>query len=85
MKEGRGSSCEFGAAVGSRSAGGVEVALFADAGFGALIAVAVDRGGAGVDGGFHERPSQVAASLLGERASAVGLAGLVDARTLWRR
>ena len=75
----------FGESAGEVDLGDLGAALFADAGFGALIAVAVDRGGAGVDGGFHERPSQVAASLLGERASAVGLAGLVDARTLWRR
>ena len=71
----------FGESAGEVDLGDLGAALFADAGFGALIAVAVDRGGAGVGGGFDERPSQVAASLLGKRASAVGLAGLVDART----
>jgi len=51
----------FGESAGEVDLGDLGAALFADAGFGALIAVAVDRGGAGVDGGFHERPSQVAA------------------------
>jgi hypothetical protein len=71
----------FGESAGEVDLGDLGAALFADAGFGALVAVALDRGGAGVGGSFDERPAQVAASLLGERASAVGLAGLVDART----
>ena len=71
----------LGESRGEVDLGDLGAALFADPRFRLLVAVAVGGVGAGVGGGFDERPSQVAASLLGERASAVGLAGLVDART----
>jgi hypothetical protein len=47
--------------------GDLGAALLADPRFGLLIAVAVDRVGAGVGGGFDERPAEIARSLLAER------------------
>ena len=54
--------CDFGAA------------LFADARLRLLVALAVDRVGAGVGGGLDERPAQVAGALFGERAAQVAFA-----------
>jgi hypothetical protein len=59
--------------------GDLGAALLADPGFRLLVAVAIDRGGAGVGGSLDERPAQVARALLGERAAQVAVAGLVDA------
>jgi hypothetical protein len=47
--------------------------LLADAGFGLLVAVAVDRMRAGVGGGLDQRPTEIAGSLLCERVAQVAL------------
>ena len=44
------------------------------------VALAVGRMRAGVGRGLHQRPAEIAWSLLGERAAQVALTGLVDAR-----
>ena len=45
-----------------------------DAGFHLLVAVTIDRGGAGVGGGLDERPAQILGPLFGERAAQVAFA-----------
>jgi hypothetical protein len=69
----------FGEPSGEIDLRDLGAALFADASFRLLVAVAVGGRGAGVSGGLDERPAQVARSLLGERAAQVAFAGLVDA------
>jgi hypothetical protein len=64
----------FGEPAGEIDLRDLGAALFADARFRLLVAVAIDRGGAGVGGGLDERPAQVARSLLGERAAQVAFA-----------
>src|SRR5829696_10481532 len=66
----------FGQPPGEIDLGDLGAALLADARLGLLVALAVDRGGAGVGGGLDERPAQVAGTLLGERPAQVALAGL---------
>ena len=70
----------LGESAGEVDLGDLGAALLADAGFRVLVAVAVDGGGAGVGGGFDQRPAQILRPLFGERAAQVALAGLVDAR-----
>jgi len=55
-------------------------ALAPEPALGALVALAVERVAAGAEGRLDERPAQVAGAVLGERAAAVRLAGLVDPR-----
>jgi hypothetical protein len=69
----------FGHSAGEVDLGDLGAALFADASFRRLVAVAIHRSGAGVGGGLDQRPAEIARSLLGERATQVALAGLVDA------
>src|SRR5262249_54420169 len=69
----------FGESAGEVDLGDLGAAVLADAGFRLLVAVAVDGCGAGVGGGFDERPAQVARSLFGEPAAQGALTGLVDA------
>jgi hypothetical protein len=64
----------FGEAAGEVDLGDLGAALFADARFRLLVALAVDRVRAGVGGGLDERPAQVAGSLFGEGAAQVALA-----------
>ena len=47
----------FGESAGEVDLGDLGAALFADAGFRVLVAVAVGRVGAGVGGGLDERPA----------------------------
>src|SRR5918996_4772874 len=70
----------FRESAGEVDLGDLGAALFADAGFGLLVALAVDRMRAGVRGCFDERPAEIARSLLAEWATQIALAGLVDAR-----
>src|SRR5882724_4383481 len=64
----------FGESAGEVDLGDLGAALFADAGFRVLVAVAVDGGGAGVGGGLDERPAQILGLLFGERAAQVAFA-----------
>src|SRR6266542_4134025 len=64
----------FGEPAGEVDLGDLGAALFADAGFGVLVAVAVGGVGAGVGGGLDEGPAEVARPLLGERAAQVAFA-----------
>jgi hypothetical protein len=64
----------FGESAGEVDLGDLGAALFADAGFRVLVAVAVDGGGAGVGGGLDERPAQILGPLFGERAAQVAFA-----------
>src|SRR5258707_8520640 len=57
----------FGESAGEVDLGDLGAALFADARFRVLVAVAVDGGGAGVGGGLDERPAQILRPLFGER------------------
>ena len=66
-------------AAGEVDLGDAGAALFAEALFGVLVAVVVERVAAGVDGGLEQRPAQVAGAVFAERAAAVAVAGLVDA------
>ena len=52
----------------------------AEAFLGALVALGVDGVGAGVQGGFEERPAQVARAVLAQRPAAIRVSRLVDAR-----
>jgi hypothetical protein len=70
----------LGQAAGDVDLGDLGAALAAEALLGALVAVAVDGVPAGVRGGFHERPAQVARPGVGDVAAAVLAAGLIDAR-----
>src|ERR1700756_4303373 len=64
--------------------GDFRAALAAEAAFGALVALLVERMRGGVDGCFHQPPAQVSGAVLGDRAAAVDLAGLVDPRAQTR-
>jgi hypothetical protein len=64
----------FGAPAGQIDVRDLGAGLFADARFRLLVAVAIDGGGAGVGGGFDQRPAEVARPLLGERATQVAFA-----------
>jgi hypothetical protein len=64
----------FGESAGEVDLGDLGAALFAEACFQSLVAVAVAGVGAGVGGGLDERPAQVAGALFGERAAQVALA-----------
>src|SRR5215207_6229659 len=70
----------FGEPAGEVDLRDLGAALFTDARFHVLVALAVGGVGAGMGGGLDQRPAEVAGSVLGERAAAVGLTGLVDAR-----
>ena len=59
----------FGEAAGEVDLGDLGAALFADARFRLLVAVAVEGCGAGVGGGLDERPAQILRPLFGERAA----------------
>src|SRR5215212_8756985 len=52
-------------------------ALTAEAALVALVALAVGRVAQRVHGGFEHRPAQVSRALLGQRAAAIAVAGLV--------
>ena len=72
-------SCEhlpdrLGEAAGEVDLGDLGAALFADPRFRLLVALAVDRVGAGVRGGLDERPAQVTRALFAERAAQVAFA-----------
>jgi hypothetical protein len=71
----------LGELAGEVDLGDPGAALLAEPGLRSLVTLAIEGMGAGVDGGLDERPAQVLGALLGERAAAVGLARLVDART----
>ena len=64
----------FGESAGEVDLGDLGAALLADAGFRLLVAVAVDRRGAGVGGCFDERPTQILGPLFGERPAQVAFA-----------
>src|SRR5438093_8541996 len=64
----------FGESAGEVDLGDLGAALFADAGFRLLVAVAIDRSGAGVGGGLDQRPAEIARPLLGERTAQVAFA-----------
>ena len=53
-------------------------ALATEAALGALVALAVERVGGGVDGGLHQPPAQIARAVLGDRATPVHVAGLAS-------
>ena len=59
----------FGEPAGEVDLGDLGAALFADARFRLLVAVAIDAVGAGVGGGLDERPAEIAGALLGERTA----------------
>jgi hypothetical protein len=63
----------FGEAAGEVDLGDLGAALFADAGFGVLVAVAVGRVGTGVGRGLDERPAQVSGTLFAEWAAEVAV------------
>src|SRR6266511_3770323 len=54
--------------------GDLGAALLADASLRLLVAVAIDRCGAGVGGCLDERPAQILGPLFGERAAQVAFA-----------
>src|ERR1700758_4332512 len=58
----------------------LRAALAAEASFGALVALLVERMRGGVDRCFHQPPAQVSGAVLGDRAAAVDLPGLAHAR-----
>jgi hypothetical protein len=60
--------------TGEVDLGDLGAALLADPRLRLLVAMAIDRVGAGVGGGFDERPAQVARSLFGEWAAQVAFA-----------
>ncbi len=64
----------LGEPAGEVHLGDLGAALFADPGFRLLIAVAVGGVGAGMGGGFDERPAELARPLLAERAEEVAFA-----------
>ena len=59
----------FGESAFEVDLGDLGAALFADARFRLLVAVAVEGCGAGVGGGLDERPAQILRPLFGERAA----------------
>src|SRR3954471_10516763 len=59
----------FGESAGEVDLGDLGAALFAEALFCVLVAVAVERVAAGVHGCFDQRPAQVAGPVLGECAA----------------
>ena len=69
----------LGESAGEVDLGDLGAALLAEPGAGALVAVAVGGVMRGVAGRLDQRPAQVTGAVLGERAAAVALAGLVDA------
>ncbi len=69
----------LGEPAGDVDLGDFRAALAAKAGFGALVALAVDRVPPGVGGGLDQRPAQVLRPRVGERAAAVSASGLIDA------
>src|SRR5215210_9113232 len=70
----------FGEPAGNVDLGDLGAPLLAEPALGCLVAVGVGRMSERVHGGFEHRPAQVAGPLLGERAAAVLVAGLVHAR-----
>jgi hypothetical protein len=64
----------FGESAGEVDLGDLGAALFADAGFRSLVALAISGVGAGVGGGLDECPAEIAWALLGEWAAQVALA-----------
>jgi hypothetical protein len=63
----------LGEAAGEVDLRDLGAALFADARFRVRVALAVGGMGAGVGGGLDQRPTEIARSLLGERAAQVAL------------
>jgi hypothetical protein len=70
----------FGEAAGDVDLGDRRAALLAEAALGALVALAVGVVPECVHGRFEHRPAQVLGALLGQRAAAIAVTGLVDAR-----
>src|SRR6266508_2235080 len=70
----------FGELSGDVDLGDLGAALFAQPLLGAPVALVVGRMAQGVHGGFEHRPAQVLRALLGQRAAAIALTGLVHAR-----
>src|SRR6516165_12388554 len=70
----------LGQLAGELDLGDLRAALAAEAAFGALVALLVERMPGGVDRGFHQPPAEVSGAVLGDRAATVDLAGLAHAR-----
>ena len=68
----------FGEFAGEVDLGDLGAALATEAFLGALVALGVDGVGAGVQGGFEERPAQVARAVLADGPAAIAGAGLLD-------
>ena len=64
----------LGQLAGDVDAGDLGAALLAQAGLGALVAVAIDRVARGVGGGLDQRPAQKLRPVLGQRAAEVAAA-----------
>jgi hypothetical protein len=69
-----------GEPAGDVDLGDLGAALAAEPALGALVALGVGGVAQGVHGGFEHRPAQVLGALLGQRAAAIALTGLVHAR-----
>ena len=69
----------LGQLAGELDLGDLRAALAAEAALGALVALLVERVRGGGDRGLHQPPAQVPGAVLGQRAAAVDLAGLVHA------
>ena len=67
----------LGELAGKVDLGDLGAALAAETTFGALVALTVERMGGGGDRSLHQSPAQIPGPVLGERAAAVGLAGLL--------
>src|SRR4029453_8305592 len=70
----------FGDLAGDVDLGDLAAALTAEAALVALVALAVDRVAQRVHGRFEHRPAQVLGALLGQRAAAIAVTGLIDPR-----
>src|SRR5438128_7762212 len=70
----------FGEPAGNDDRGDSAAALLAEPLLGRLVELAVGRRAGGVLGGLDQRPPEIAGAILGQRAAAVALTRLVDAR-----
>jgi hypothetical protein len=70
----------FGELSGDVDLGDLGTALAAEATLVALVALGVGRVAQSVHRGFEHRPAQVPRALLGQRAAAVAITGLIHAR-----
>jgi hypothetical protein len=68
----------FGELSGDVDLGDLGAALAAQPALVALVALAIGRVAQRVHRGFEHRPAQVLGSLLGQRAAAIAITGLVD-------